>query len=351
MKDAPVEDLWEHYFNMKAVKRTGWKMDTGIVTDGVGCTVRLKRPLKENEKQGIKANDDHIFRWRQVDALDSKKVIAVDPGRRDLFSACTVRLNGANSVESRHLDYNNTHCSNKEYRNMAGFHASERRHARMLVKNPDIAAFYKDLPSMKTTDLSQCQKHLEYFAANHTKATAMVLSKDHRNQHFNLRRAAQRTMDLICNRILGTSDWDKYKDIVVAFGSGSFSHASKGHGPGPTKTIKRALARRCQVIHADEYNSSQLCSSCGSKLTDTPLPRHARAFTKPKLSWGLRRCENNECESLYWNRDVNAARNIGWRFLCEQKGLEIPKGLKRTREDLLYEDPPRGLKKTISALT
>lgn len=308
-KKVPFEALWSHYFNLEAVRRKGWVMDAALVTDGVGCTIRLKRPLEPGQKQSAKADDERVFGWRPLD-LKGKRVVGVDPGRRDLF-AC---VEGELSSDGKTLmSKRKAHCSNKEYRHKCGFRAAERRHQRELDRRPDVRTFYEGMPSARTGGAAGPIAHLEAYARGHVEATSLMLMKKHRNEQFNRARAVQRTMAELCARITGGGD---ESEVVVAFGSAGFAHNSRGHGSSPTKGLKRALAKRaCTVLDANEFRSSKQCSCCGGDLSD----RHNGV----ELALGLRRC-NNECAS-FWNRDVNAARNILNRFISEQRGLGVPK--------------------------
>ena len=131
----------------------------------------------------------------------------------------------------------------------------------------------------------------------------------------------------------------------MLFGDGGFSHASKGQAAGPNKWLKRQLARRCLVIDTSEFRTSKLCSRCHLPLSAEAPPgfwseerrgrkgcvRNATEHTSD-LDWGLRRCDNSECDSLWWNRDVNAARNIGLLFFGKQLDLKVPAGFRRAGE-------------------
>ena len=149
-------------------------------------------------------------------------------------------------------------------------------------------------------------------------------------------RLKQKTMEELCFRIIGLAGNQKKKNIVVAFGSGGFNHASKGHGSAPVKGLKRALNRHVRVMDADEFRTSRQCSNCGHELK-------CCKENGTRLDWGLRRCNNNECQSTWWNRDFNAARNIGWMFLLRQHRLRLPLPFRRKRGtdelDELDSDP------------
>lgn len=51
---------------------------------------------------------------------------------------------------------------------------------------------------------------------------------------------------------------------VVAFGDAAFSSSSRGHPPGPVKTLYRELKRRLRgrVRKVDEFRTSIVCSLC-----------------------------------------------------------------------------------------
>jgi hypothetical protein len=94
--------------------------------------------------------------------------------------------------------------------------------------------------------------------------------------------AQQRTFDQICKKIHGDGDPNK---TVIAYGNGSFDHASRGRPAGPTKRIFRELRARFggRVRKIDEYLTSQFCSKC-----------HQR-FTLDHPSWFVKTCKNVDC--------------------------------------------------------
>ena len=213
-------------------------------------------------------------------------------------------------------------CSNREYQELTGRAKAARRHKRDLARLPHVRAFQDKLPSLRTADLAQAVAHVEAFAAGHVEATRLYCSRRQREERFEVRRRTQKTLDALCRRAAGKEGKTDVRPVVVAFGDAGFSHASRGHASGPTKGFKRQLARHCHaVIDTSEFRSSARCSACGSALSD----RHGGA----RLRWGVRRCDNNECSSSWWNRDVNAARNIGRAFLLSQLGVPLPAAFRR----------------------
>lgn len=84
---------------------------------------------------------------------------------------------------------------------------------------------------------------------------------------------------------------------VIAYGGGKFSHASRGHAPTPNVHLyKQMTYRRLRVRMTTEHRTSKLCSRCHSD-------------TRQGKYWWVKVCLNADCR-VFWNRDVNAARNI-----------------------------------------
>jgi len=113
----------------------------------------------------------------------------------------------------------------------------------------------------------------------------------------------------------------------------------------PVKGFVKALEMRATVVPIDEFRSSVTCSSCHKRLKKTrfftkmqreedevdirtkeqPSKKEAkeiaemRKFRNPKIASmkialkctrNVLRCTNSRCKANFWNRDVNAARNM-----------------------------------------
>ncbi|RLN55070.1 hypothetical protein BBP00_00008660 [Phytophthora kernoviae] len=153
------------------------------------------------------------------------------------------------------------------------------------------------------------------------------------------------------------------KQVCIAYGDWNRRTGIKGHASGPVKGFVEALKRRATVIPMDEYRTSITCSCCHQRL------KQARLFTKMKRKEdevGIRqkerlsmkevkeivemtrfrnlkladkkvvlkctrnvlRCTNSGCKTNFWNRDVNAARNM---LELLKSGLKGKHGARRLR--------------------
>jgi hypothetical protein len=123
----------------------------------------------------------------------------------------------------------------------------------------------------------------------------------------------QKAFDVIC--------WDMGGDPndrkVIAYGDGSFNHASRGRPAGPVKRMYREMRRRYgpYVRKVREYMTSQVCSMC-----DGWWGKNTRFyFVKTCKSVCL----------MHWNRDINAARNIRAILMhMERYGGERPEAFR-----------------------
>ena len=113
----------------------------------------------------------------------------------------------------------------------------------------------------------------------------------------------------------------------------------RGHPKAPCKRIKRALKRFATVIEVDEFRTSCTCSHCKigkQNADDHKVEKATLLSTKPNQDgeyelvscYNVLRCLNPGC-NRFWQRDVNASRNIMEAFKCQIQGLPRPPYLER----------------------
>jgi hypothetical protein len=132
-------------------------------------------------------------------------------------------------------------------------------------------------------------------------------------------------LDQACKRLLDANKPPAVKQLLIAYGSANFS-GCKGGRRAPNLKFKKRLKScyndRCVVVDVNEFHTSKICSNCHGEL-DNVYPFDAVKKTQGTKIWTLKTC--NVCQ-LVWNRDVNAARNMGALFLHESshKGERPP---------------------------
>ncbi|KAG7377219.1 hypothetical protein PHYPSEUDO_012010 [Phytophthora pseudosyringae] len=172
-------------------------------------------------------------------------------------------------------------------------------------------------------------------------------------------RAKMKALDSLVKRLVPKAN----KQVCIAYGDWSRREGIKGHATGPVKGFVEALKKRAIVVPMDEYRTSITCSSCHKRLKQARLftktrrkedeedirmkeqpPKkevkeiaEMRKFKNPKLAnkkvvlRGTRNflhCANSRCKANFWNRDVNAARNM---LELLRSGLKGKRGATRLR--------------------
>ncbi|KAI3662498.1 hypothetical protein MP638_003638 [Amoeboaphelidium occidentale] len=226
-----------------------------MVTDGVSVEFHVMKKIHD----GDKGPDD--FGLNMVD--DKKFYVPVD-----LKDTVVIGLDpGRKDLFDAYDENGSFGCSGGEWR-------------RLLSKRTDIGKINADMPSAKClfTDL-----------------TSGVFLRRTCDIH------KQWAYDHLIKRIKRRG-----KKVFVAFGGGKFSSCSRGHAPIPKVGFYKALKQRkipCRYVW--EYNTSKICAKCF-----TVLPKGRK--------WRLKICSKITC-GRYWNRDVNAAKDMKFVFTFMNK--------------------------------
>ena len=106
--------------------------------------------------------------------------------------------------------------------------------------------------------------------------------------------------------LAGVNKGGKDRNTVIAYGGGTFDHASPGHMATPVKHLQVQLKKTFYVRLVDEYKTSKVCSGMRRDgfVCESKLVQHDN-------HWRLKYCPflENSCSTL-WHCDVNAAHNI-----------------------------------------
>lgn len=115
--------------------------------------------------------------------------------------------------------------------------------------------------------------------------------------------------------------------VCIAFGDWSCQDGLRGNRRAPVKALKKALERRATVLPMDEFRTSKLCSDCNEILDKAVLLTKVKDRDTHEIKVVLKKnrnvfhCANSRCRANFWNRDVNAARNILDLLRCKLLGL------------------------------
>ncbi|POM79240.1 DNA phosphorothioation-dependent restriction protein DptG [Phytophthora palmivora] len=313
-----------------------------VSTNGYGASILLTHPKDVNEL--TEETNDKVLtdsrdpfekaRRRLPSDYSPDVMIGIDPGMRTLCTAvsvgCLPRRRSRSKRQKQHQRRKRKQLNQKyrrgqeiieistgEYRHMSKMNHFRAWNERLKKREPWYASVIHAMPSFKSASYYQYMnsllffwKHLRFLLALHTENPFL-------KWRFTRDRLKTKALDALAKRVV------PIPSPQVCFGYGDWSRRDgiKGHATGPVKGFVEALKKRATVLPMDEFRTSKLCSCCHKRLKQTPLftkVRQIKDEEKEKVDYkivitnnrNVLRCVNSRCEAHFWNRDVNAARNM-----------------------------------------
>lgn len=302
---------WSRMFNLNKVTTYTRRFSFSLETDGVGVSVHLLKP------KGNALVNEYGFTYTQPSVnvpliIGPARVVALDPGRRDLYAGVSRQNTTADDgiYEAGDEDEQVIGCSNVRWQEISGTRYASKKGALWLAANGEIATLVRDMPTPRCSSTAAYSNHLALFLANRDELLGFYREMKWRRLRWKTRIKRQKAYDTLCGEI-GNHE----VEAVIIYGNGAFSSTSRGHPSAPKKGLFTELRRRYKNTRlGSEYRTSQICSKCEGELDGMRI-------------WGLKKC-NNTCLTL-WNRDVNAARNIRHMFLYRNAYNEYPEPFRR----------------------
>ena len=357
-RDQAKADSWQEILQTKAVK-VPKKMEFGgsIRTDGISVRLYLKPKIvpKGNGSKKRKRNED-CLPSRGLFAIDALKhfsrlaeaeVIGADPGKSELLVCANVSTN--NPLQRR-------------YHPSVRLTSAQRRHETKVPLH--VKKEKKELPSL-------LDEHIQELSSERSRASSLNCLQSYfqkrrtfleealghygenirRKRHWERHRLGQQVITNFVSRIHALRV-NKEAPVVLAYGSWSNvagrpgMPCNRGHPPCLGIGLRRKLSKHFLVAVTPEAFTSKTCSKCGcicgpceeveserrkSMMKDAKTEKEKKKASRFTIR-GLRRCTSDRC-GVFWNRDYNAAVNIGRRFqsmyesgsadLPEQEGLDL----------------------------
>jgi hypothetical protein len=292
-KDAML--WWNHVFRLNKATSEHRRFAFSILTDGVGCSVRIRRPEDKPPEVNDRGFDVNGVYCPLV--VDENNVIGLDPGRRELFVAIGV-------------DRKPIRCSNARWQEISGNTYAMKKKSTWMKANRRIRGLESNIPSPCSYTTLDVTEHIQYVLKFYQEFHEFYGQLRWRRLRWKTRIKKMKAYDILANQLTG-----RVASTVIAYGDGGFSHASRGSPATPNKHLIVELKKRCRVRLTPEFKTSQLCSLCDERLSNTHF-------------YSIKECKNT-CFML-WNRDVNAARNIRRVFLyLNRNGGERPPPFRR----------------------
>ncbi len=293
------QEQWDSVFNTKRLAGCGMEFTRTIDTDGVAINVHFRRSKVQDF---LKDGCDVTY--------GGKRVIAVDPGRRNIFTMVEKTGEGAWKEYS---------LTRQQYYEESGIRVANIKSHRW---NKNVSSQIQCLSKVSTKGQSLAT-FLEYVGV--WRECKDVLRSEYSkrrwaNSRFKVYGGKKRTFARFLNRVQnGGAQPAKGvrlpdpSNIVLAFGSAKFAPGGKGEMSVPTTRAFKECSCRFKIKLVDEFRTSRVYWKDDSILKRvakaTPDPT-SKAITVPVN--GLLWCcsTNKQFANKFVNRDVNAAKNI-----------------------------------------
>ena len=300
----------------------------------------FKKKKKKDETsylQDIFRNRELILKW----ALNRRKIIGIDPGKRNLISCADGKSKDANlfsytyfqrRFETRSKAYD---LKRKKLKREYSFLDIEAEETILSVENSK-SVFYRSYKSYFNKKLNYIAKVKEFYSG-------YVFRKLKLQVYQNTRKSEAKMINNF------TKIYGGPKDTMICIGDYDQRNHMKYRPPSIGAGIRKIFRRHHFMIFLiDEFRTSCRCSCCGFENEKFKYHRNKKHRPKPEdvalgyrkpfrnrvLSHGLLRCKNVEGCRTHWNRDVNGAKNIYHLASLIVQGQERPEYLSRSRNNV-----------------
>ena len=349
-----------------------------IVADGFGRTFLQPVPAQQflaDLRPGLYSR--RSWEGCRAELPAGVRLVAIDPGHIDIVNA-VVREPGQTEFQPLMA------LSKREWHRRLGLKKSraKQREAWTTATQQDVGVVEAALSThpLGTTDPGGVLAAARVYFRHAPTLLGFYASLQETLRCFTQFRVRQRVTSEVLDRLAPPNS-----KTVVALGAARFAHSAKGLTSGPILSLTKKLAQRCPVLLVDEYNTTKLSSCCqaptrtfaGPVGIRATMDQHKRAHQRllrrgeqgprrgldvgprgtfglqQKVAYaltkeeprtqlppstspagalyrsihGLRQCSH--C-SKYWNRDHNAACNIGACFLHQLTTGERPTPFRAT---------------------
>ena len=229
-------------FDLDKITTANRRFAFSLETDGVGASIHLLRPKADPvvNEYGFTFTQPSVFVPLNIGGC---RVVALDPGRRELFV-------GVSRTHTNAFDHNYEHgnedeevikCSNERWQEISGTRYASKKGALWLSANANVANLARNMPTPRCSSTGAYRLYLTLFLGNRDELLGFYRELKWRRLRFKTRIKRQQAYDTLCQEI-GKGD----KDTVIVFGNGSFS--SRGHASAPKKGYSRNCGDGIQIL-------------------------------------------------------------------------------------------------------
>lgn len=300
---AAAPEFWRKCFRIEHFETANRHFAGEVLTDGHAVSIVMRKPKRVRAAGGTPL--------QEYDA-----VLGLDPGRRDLFTTC--------SLEGEHL-----HKSTRSYYDAATYKASNRTIQGWKDSNERVRRAHEELPSRKSSHQHALERHIRFVLPVLREMLGWHMQKPFRKLKLRRYIAGRAALQQMCHdltsggrTLIGFGDWSN-RDVAGII---------KKSPAGPVKKLESELRKHCRVVSVDEFRTSKVHNTCGGKLTNRCRHHHKDGETRTRRVYSVLCCTNSSCSGISMNRDENASRNILQLLLLQLKSKPRPEQFTRGTE-------------------
>jgi hypothetical protein len=249
----------------------------------------------------------------------SERIVAVDPGRNPVFSAVVHDPHAMDSLQD-HNPYNVKHeviqWSKRKFYHEAGYIHRGKQTKLWTSRAPAIVAFNAHVGTAKTASLDVYKAYIQHALANMVTVMKFYSTQRFKRLRWKTYIKRQKAYEKLVADLKGGEE-----NTLVVWGDAKFAAAGRGSPAVPTSTMRKKTGSRVKCVDQDEFRTSKLSCCCHTEM----IPLEVNG----ERSWHLRVCKNNACPRRVWDRNVSAAINILYLFLCYAQGQPRPTPFRR----------------------
>jgi transposase len=300
--------LWDILFKTNKYETNRRSFAKILATDGYSVTVYMKIPIDENPKE--------FDSLRGLKEEDFDRFVGIDPGYTYVCTSYSGETKPDGKSKYAQLSTGELHHDSKVYEERKWMVGQRKR-------NPLYDDALKSLPSLKTGDYNEFKRRVKQTLLVAEFLFGFQRRIKFRAWRFKKHRFGQKAMVKGVKKIVG--EGVKNDRILVGYGDWSQQDGVlKGREKAPVKKMRRMMRLQgIKVVSVDEHRTSKCCSGCCTGETE-------KVKLNGRECHQIIRCRNNEC-NVYWQRDLNASRNIRSVLLSMIRREERPDQLERKR--------------------
>lgn len=342
-------------------QRRGLYFGNSIYTDGCSVSfnmVEIKKKKKKEARQKTFKNDKDDEFLTDCIFDENTLYLGVDPGKGDLITVTDGYNKFRYTKSQRHFETKRQYFETKSLeKRRLGVILGEFQTKDYIIPgyhhttiDPSVAFYEEHILSMFNSKscrvdhfvqwvkaklkeeivFEDTYKALKFRNIKFSKYTLNMSSEDkmiHNLKSFiKEKRSSSKSKncnDTIDKLIKANADKKEYKKVVMLYGNWGKNPNLKNSAPTPGIGLRRRIHKIIPTMTIDERYTSKTCPCCkGITLDYATLKPHPKAKVLQKHH--LLRCQNEECCSRWWNRNVVGAYNILYKGIKERVRASDP---------------------------